>query len=71
MFLNNYRRITDGIFRGIYRRNEEGNFFYASVPLVNPSVIIFFYYQRIYRQTKITDERFTDGAFPSMISLVN
>jgi len=42
MFLNNYRRITDGIFRGIYRRNEEGNFFYASVPLVNPSVIIFF-----------------------------
>jgi len=33
---------------------------------------LFFYYQQIYRQTKITDdtdERFTDGAFPSVINL--
>ena len=50
MFLNNYRRN----YRGIYRRNEAGNF-------------IFF----ITNGQKITDERFTDGAFPSAISSVN
>jgi hypothetical protein len=38
MFLNNYR----WYFSRIYRRNEAGNLFYASVPSVNPSVIIFF-----------------------------
>jgi hypothetical protein len=37
-------------FRGNYRRNEI--FFCLLFPLVNPSVIIFFYYQRIYRWTK-------------------
>jgi len=38
--------------RGKYRRNETGNFFYGIFLLVNPSVIIYFYYQRTYRQTK-------------------
>ena len=32
---------------------------------------LFFYYQQIYRRKKITDERFTDGAFLSVIPLVN
>jgi hypothetical protein len=44
--------ISNDIFWGIYRWNEAVNFFNVSVPSVNLSVIIFFYYQRIYRQTK-------------------
>jgi hypothetical protein len=39
-------------FQGKYRRNKVGNFFCALFLSVNPLVIIFFYYQRIYRQTK-------------------
>ena len=38
--------------QGKYRRNEADNFFCVPFPSVNPLVIIFFYYQRIYRQTK-------------------
>jgi hypothetical protein len=38
-------------FRGNYRRNEIV-FFCLLFSLVNPSVIIFFYYQRTYRRTK-------------------
>jgi len=44
-------------YRGIYRRNEADKFI--------------FYYQQIYRRKKITDERFTDGAFSSVIPSVN
>jgi len=42
-------------------------FFYASVP----SVIIFFITNGFTDGQKITDKRFIDGAFPSVISLVN
>jgi hypothetical protein len=55
---------TDGMKRVI--------FFYASIPLVNPSIIIFFFITNGFTDgQKITDERFTDGAFLSVISLVN
>ena len=54
---------TDGMKRVIY-------FFCVSVLSVNPSVIIFFTNEFTDGQ-KITDERFTDGAFLSVISLVN
>jgi hypothetical protein len=42
-------------------------FFYAFVP----SVIIFFITNGFTDRQKITDKRFIDGAFPSVISLVN
>jgi len=45
-------------YRGIYRRNEVGNF-------------IFFIYDGFTDRQKITVERFTDGAFPSVILSVN
>jgi len=38
-------------FRWKYRRNEANNLFLPFLS-VNPSVIIFFYYQRIYQRTK-------------------
>jgi hypothetical protein len=47
------------------------NFFCVLFPSVNPSVILFFITNRLIEEKKITDERFTDGAFPSVISLVN
>ena len=66
MFLNNYRRNYRLYFSRIYRRNEMSNFFYVSVPSVNPSVIIFFFITNGFTdEQKITDERFIDGAFPS------
>jgi hypothetical protein len=33
-------------FRGKYRWNETDKFFFALFPLVNPSVIVFFYYEQ-------------------------
>jgi hypothetical protein len=35
-------------FEGYTNEMKRINFFYAFVPLVNPLVIIFFYYQQIY-----------------------
>jgi hypothetical protein len=80
MFLNNYRwnypfyfigislgKSVDNkkyYYREIYQRNEAGNFFNASVPLVNPSVIIFFITNGFTDGQKIIDERFTNEAFP-------
>ena len=46
-------------------------FFCSLFPSVNPLVIIFFITNRLIDKQKITDDRFTDGAFPSVISLVN
>jgi len=54
-----FKGITDGIKRII--------FFCVPFLLVNPSVIIFFNYQRTSRQTK----KITDIAFSSVILLVN
>lgn len=44
----------------------------ASVPSVNPPVIIFFFITNEFTDgKKITEKRFTDGSFPSVIPLVN
>jgi hypothetical protein len=45
-------------YRGIYRRNEADKFIFL-LPTDLPT------------EKKITDERFTDGAFPSVIPSVN
>jgi len=54
-------------FREKCQRNEADNCFFAPFPSVNPSVIIFF----ITDGQKLTDKKFIDRAFPSVISLVN
>ena len=69
--LNNYRRNYRWSFSRDIPTESSGYFFYASVPSVNPSVIIFFITNAFTDGLKIIDERFIDGAFPSMISLVN
>jgi hypothetical protein len=70
-FFKYFQIITDGITYGIFPRKIpmewSMNFFFSYFPSVNPSVIILFYYQ----QKKITDEIFTNEAFPSVIPLVN
>ena len=47
-----FKGYTDGMMKdyknGFFRFTDE-YFFYASILSVNPLVIIFFYYQRIYR----------------------
>ena len=55
-------------YREKYRRNEAGNVFSLAFSISKSiSNKIFFITDR----RKITDDRFTDGAFPSVILLVN
>ena len=59
-------------FRGKYQRNEADNSFLRAFS-VSKSIDnnIFFIINGLTDGQKNTDERFTDGVFPSVISLVN
>jgi hypothetical protein len=70
MFLNNYRRNFEFplVIQSVIKK-----YYYRRVFFVSKSVgnNIFFITNGFTDGQKITDERFTDGAFPSVISLVN
>jgi hypothetical protein len=58
-------------FEGYTEGMKRVFFFNASIPSVNPLVIIFFITNEFIDEQKIIDERFTDKVFLSVILLVN